>query len=98
MKKDPRDVIIRPMISEKSTELMEDNKYTFVVSGKANKIEIKQALEDIFDVQVQKVNTANYKGKMKRLGRFPAGKKPAWKKAIITLAEGSKPIELFESR
>ncbi len=98
MKKDPRDVIIRPMISEKSTELMEDNKYTFVVSGKANKIEIKQALEDIFGVQVQKVNTANYKGKMKRLGRFPAGKKPAWKKAIITLAEGSKPIELFESR
>ncbi len=98
MKKNPRDVIIRPLISEKSTELMEDNKYTFVVSGKANKIEIKQALEEIFDVQVKSVNTANYKGKVKRLGRFPEGKKASWKKAIITLAEGSKPIELFESR
>ncbi len=98
MKKDPRDVIIRPLISEKSTEMMEDNKYTFVVSGKANKIEIKQALEAIFGVQVKSVNTANYKGKMKRLGRFPEGKQASWKKAIITLAEGSKPIELFESR
>ncbi len=98
MKKDPRDVIIRPLISEKSTELIEESKYTFVVSGKANKIEIKQALEEIFDVQVKSVNTANYKGKMKRLGRFPEGKQPAWKKAIITLAEGSKQIELFESR
>ncbi len=98
MKKDPRDVIIRPLISEKSTDLMEDNKYTFVVSGKANKVEIKQALEEIFGVQVKAVNTANYKGKVKRLGRFPEGKQPSWKKAIITLAEGSKPIELFESR
>ncbi len=96
--RDARDVIIRPLISEKSTDLMEDNKYTFVVSEKANKIEIKQALEEIFGVEVEKVNTANFKGKKKRLGRFPEGKQPSWKKAIITLAEGSKPIELFESR
>lgn len=98
MKKDPRDVIVRPLISEKSTDMMEDNKYTFVVSGKANKIEIKNALESIFDVQVQSVNTANYNGKKKRLGRFPEGKQASWKKAIITLSESSKPIELFESR
>ena len=98
MKKDPRDIIVRPLISEKSTDMMEENKYTFVVSSKANKIEIKNALESIFDVQVQSVNTANYKGKRKRLGRFPEGKQPSWKKAIITLSESSKPIELFESR
>ncbi len=96
--KEARDIIIRPLISEKSSDLMENNKYTFVVSGKANKIEIKKALESIFDVHVQSVNTANYKGKTKRLGRFPEGKQPNWKKAVITLAEGSKPIELFESR
>ena len=96
--KDSRDVIIRPLISEKSSDLMEDNKYTFVVSGKANKIEIKRALEEIFDVTVKSVNTANFKGKRKRLGRYPMGKQPSWKKAVITLAEGSKPIELFESR
>ena len=96
--KDSRDVIIRPLISEKSSDLMEDNKYTFVVSGKANKIEIKRALEEIFDVKVKSVNTANFKGKRKRMGRYPMGKQPSWKKAVITLAEGSKPIELFESR
>ncbi len=96
--RDSRDIIIRPLISEKTTDMMENNKYTFVVSSRANKIEIKRALEDIFDVQVKAVNTVNLKGKVKRLGRFPEGKKPSWKKAIITLAEDSKPIELFESR
>jgi large subunit ribosomal protein L23 len=96
--RDSRDIIIRPLISEKSSDLMEDNKYTFVVSGRANKIEIKRALEEIFDVKVKAVNTANFKGKKKRLGRYPEGKQPSWKKAVITLAEGSKPIELFESR
>lgn len=96
--KNPRDIIIRPLISEKSSDLMEDNKYTFVVSGKANKIEIKRALEEIFDVKIKAVNTANFKGKKKRLGRFPEGKQPGWKKAVITLAEDSKPIELFENR
>lgn len=96
--KNSRDIIIRPLISEKSTDMMEENKYTFVVSKEANKIEIKKALEDIFGVQVKAVNTANFKGKKKRLGRFREGRKPSWKKAVITLAEGSKPIEIFESR
>lgn len=96
--KEARDIIIRPLISEKSSDLMEENKYTFVVSKRANKIEIKRALEEIFDVRVEAVNTTNYKGKRKRLGRFPEGKQPGWKKAVITLAEGSKPIELFENR
>jgi len=96
--RDARNIIVRPLISEKSSDLMEENKYTFVVSGKANKIEIKRALEEIFEVKVKSVNTANFKGKTKRLGRFPEGKQASWKKAIITLAEGSKPIELFESR
>ncbi len=96
--REARDVIIRPLISEKSSDLMEENKYTFIVSSKANKIEIKRALEEIFGVKVKAVNTANFKGKKKRLGRFPEGRKPSWKKAVITLAEGSKPIELFESR
>ncbi len=96
--KDARDVVIRPLISEKTSILMEENKYTFVVDRRANKIEIKRALEEIFDIEVKAVNTANFKGKKKRLGRFPEGKQPRWKKAVITLAEGSKPIELFESR
>ncbi|NLA10678.1 MAG: 50S ribosomal protein L23 [Firmicutes bacterium] len=96
--KDPRDIIVRPVITEKSMRLLEDNKYTFVVAREANKIEIKHALEEIFAVKVKAVNTANFKGKKKRLGRFPYGYKPRWKKAIVTLAEGSKSIELFEGR
>ncbi|NMD43342.1 MAG: 50S ribosomal protein L23 [Firmicutes bacterium] len=96
--KDPRDIIVRPVITEKSMQLLEENKYTFVVAREANKIEIKRALEEIFAVKVKAVNTANFRGKKKRLGRFPYGYKPRWKKAIITLAEGSKSIELFEGR
>ena len=93
-----RDVIIRPLISEKTTAMMDENKYTFVVDRKANKIAIKYALEEIFDVKVKAVNTANFKGKKKRLGRYPAGFQPRWKKAVITLTEDSKPIEIFEGR
>lgn len=96
--KDPHDIIVRPIVTEKSTKLLEENKYTFVVLREANKIEIKRALEEIFDVKVKSVNTANYPGKKKRLGRYPYGYKPRWKKAVITLAEGSKTIELFEGR
>lgn len=96
--KNPRDIIIKPLISEKSTSIMDDKKYTFVVDRDSNKIEIKKALEEIFDVKVKAVNTANFKGKRKRLGRFPAGFQSSWKKAIITLTEDSKPIELFEGR
>ncbi len=93
-----RDVIVRPLISEKTTAMMEESKYAFVVARDANKIEIKSALEEIFDVKVKAVNTANIKGKKKRLGRYPVGFQPSWKKAIITLTEDSKPIELFEGR
>ena len=96
--KDARDIIIRPLISEKSSDLMEELKYTFVVSKSANKIEIKRALDEIFGFKFKAVNTENYTGKRKRLGRYPMGKQPSWKKAVITLADGSKPIELFESR
>lgn len=96
--RDPRDIIIRPLVSEKSTALMEQNKYVFVVAREANKIEIKHALEEIFSVKVEAVNTANFKGKKKRLGRHPAGYQSRWKKAVVTLAEGSKPIEIFEGR
>ncbi len=96
--KHARDIIVRPLISEKTTDLMEENKYTFVVDREANKIEIKRALEEIFEVKVKAVNTANYKGKKKRLGRYPAGFQPRWKKAVITLTDDSKPIELFEGR
>lgn len=92
---DPRDVIIRPWITEKSTEEMEDNKYTFVVDKRANKTQIKQAVKELFDVDVKKVRTLNVKGKPKRLGRF-LGRTPNWKKAIVVLEEDSKPINVFE--
>jgi len=79
--RDARDVIIRPLISEKSSDLMETNKYTFVVSGRANKIEIKHALEEIFDVKVKAVNTANFK-------KSPVGKRQLllWPKAANRLS------------
>lgn len=96
--KDSRDIVIRPVVTEKSMGLLENNKYTFEVSRDANKIEIKHAIEEIFDVKVKAVNTINYPGKKKRLGRYPYGYKPRWKKAIVTLAENSKPIEIFEGR
>lgn len=90
-----RDVILRPIITERSTELMEENKYVFEVAPKSNKTEIKQAVEKIFDVKVESVNTINMKGKPKRMGRF-VGKRKDWKKAIVKLAPDSKPIEFFE--
>ena len=86
----PYDVLVKPMISEKTIALMEDDKYTFFVAKDANKIEIKQAVEEIFDVTV---NTRNQKGKVKRMGRF-VGKRPDTKKAIVTLKAGDK-IEVF---
>ncbi len=92
----PRDIILKPVITERSTELMEQNKYTFLVHRAANKIQIKKALEDIFDVKVKSVNTMNVKGKKRRLGRFPEGLRPGYKKAIVTLKDDSKPIEIFE--
>jgi large subunit ribosomal protein L23 len=94
---DPRDVILRPVVSEKSYALLDQNVYTFVVHPDANKIEIRQAIEKIFGVTVLKVNTLNRKGKKKRHRRLPKfGKRPDTKRAIVTLAEGQK-IPLFES-
>lgn len=91
--RDARDVLIRPVISEKSVGLLEENKYTFWVDPAANKIEIKNAVEKMFKVKVDKVRTMNVKGKEKRLGRY-VGKTPDRKKAIVTLKPGNK-IEGF---
>ncbi|MGI5822773.1 MAG: 50S ribosomal protein L23 [Dethiobacteria bacterium] len=93
--KNPHDIILQPLITEKTTALIEENKYTFVVGKNANKIEIKKAVEELFDVKVSAVNTINMKGKQRRVG-VHKGFRPDWKKAIVTLQAGSKPIELFE--
>jgi large subunit ribosomal protein L23 len=89
-----RDILIRPLITEKSTALMADNKYTFVVPLKANKVEIRQAVEQLFKVKVLDVNTIRVLGKVKRMGRNQ-GKRPDYKKAIVKLAPGQR-IEFFE--
>jgi large subunit ribosomal protein L23 len=95
--KDPRDVIIRPVVSEKSYALLDEGVYTFVVHPESNKTEIKQAIETIFSVRVAKVNTMNRNGKRKRNRRtFTFGKRPDTKRAIVTLAPGER-IDLFES-
>ncbi len=91
--KDPREVIIRPIITEHSYDMMENNTYTFEVAKDSNKVEIRQAIEAIFDVTVVKVNTLNVKPKVKTVRRIP-GKTRTWKKAMVTLKEGDT-IELF---
>lgn len=91
----PHDIIVKPIITEESMDAMADGKYTFVVDKKANKSQIKRAIEEIFDVKVDKVNTINVMGKEKRMG-VHVGRRPNWKKAIITLSEDSKGIEFFE--
>jgi large subunit ribosomal protein L23 len=91
---DPRDVILKPIISEKSYGLLEENKYTFLVAPHANKTEIKIAVEKIFGVQVVSVNTLNRPGKRKRT-RVGVGKRKDTKRAIVTLSAESKQIELF---
>ncbi|HHT46936.1 MAG TPA: 50S ribosomal protein L23 [Firmicutes bacterium] len=93
--KNPRDIILKPLITEKSTAQAEEKKYSFVVDKRANKIQIKNAVEEIFDVKVRAVNTLSVKGKPRRVG-VHRGYRPGWKKAIVTLTENSKPIELFE--
>ena len=85
--KDPREVIIRPVITEHSYDQMEGNTFTFEVAKDANKVEIRQAIEAIFDVTVVKVNTLNVKPKPKRV-RYQLGKTRTWKKAMVTLKEG----------
>jgi len=91
----PYDVVIRPVVSETTMMNAADKKYTFEVAKDANKTEIKTAIEAIFGVEVQKVNTMNVLGKMKRQGRF-VGRRSSWKKAIVTLTDASKTIEFFE--
>ena len=90
------DIIKRPIITEQSMAETEAKKYTFEVAKSANKIEIAKAVEEIFGVKVAKVNTINMYGKEKRMGRFPAGRRASWKKAMVTLTEDSKTIEFFE--
>jgi len=90
------DIILRPVITEQSMEHVDLKKYTFEVAKDANKIEIRKAIEEIFGVKVEKVTTSNIKGKIKRVGRYPDGSRPARKKAIVRLTESSKTIEFFE--
>ena len=94
---DPRDVIIRPVVSEKSYALLDNGVYTFVVHPSANKVEIRQAVESIFGVRVMSVNTLNRRGKRKRNRRsWTFGKRSDTKRAVVTLAAGDR-IDLFES-
>ena len=91
----PHDIIIRPIVTEQSMAQMAENKYTFVVSKQANKTEIKKAVEKIFGVNVEKVNTLNYDAKTKRMGRS-VGKTASFKKAVVKLTADSKEIEFFQ--
>ncbi|QSO47990.1 50S ribosomal protein L23 [Alicyclobacillus mengziensis] len=91
---DPRDLIKRPIITERSTALMEEGKYVFEVDRRANKTEIRQAVEKLFGVQVEKVHTLRTPGKKKRVGKY-VGFTSERKKAIVKLTADSKPIEIF---
>ena len=90
------DIIRRPVITEQSMEAVADKKYVFMVDVDSNKTEIKAAVEQIFGVKVAKVNTIRMQGKAKRTGAYPVGKRPDYKKAIVTLTADSKTIEFFE--
>jgi large subunit ribosomal protein L23 len=90
----PQDIILRPVITEKSSRLMEQNKYTFEIDPRANKIEVRDAVSALFKVKVVKVSTIYVRPKPKRMGAFQ-GKSRAWKKAIVTVAAGER-IEFFE--
>ena len=93
--KTAQDIIIKPVITEKSMDGLQAGKYTFKVAKDATKPEIKKAIEKLFGVEVDKVTTMNVNGKMKRLGRYE-GMTASWKKAIVTLTADSKSIEFFE--
>ena len=90
------DIIIKPIITEQSMEQGDLKKYAFEVARDATKPEIRTAIEEIFGVKVEKVTTLNMQGKEKRSGRYPAGRRPAWKKAVVRLTDDSKTIEFFE--
>ncbi len=95
MKKNPRDVILKPVVSEKSYDLIQyNNTYTFIVDRRSNKTEVRQAVEEIFDVKVLGVNTINRKGKVKRTG-WKVGKRADTKRALVRLADGNS-IDIFE--
>ncbi|NTW70700.1 MAG: 50S ribosomal protein L23 [Eubacteriaceae bacterium] len=91
----PHDIIIKPVVTEKSMDDMAEKKYTFKVSRDANKIQIKNAVEEVFGVKVEKVYTMNMQGKLKRMGKN-IGRRSSWKKAIVKLKADSKGIEFFE--
>lgn len=93
--REPRDVILRPVVTEGSTALQEDMRtYTFIVAREANKLEIRHAVQSLFGVRVESVRTANYQGKWRRMGRS-TGRRPAFKKAMVRLAEGDS-IDVYE--
>lgn len=94
--KNPRDIIKRPIITERTSELMANKKYAFEVDMRANKVEIKQAIEQIFKVKVTSVNTIRMPAKPKRYGRY-SGYTSEWKKAIVSLSADSKELEFFET-
>ena len=95
MSKLAQDIILKPVVTEESMMGTAMKKYTFVVAKDANKIEIAKAVEQLFGVEVESVNTMNVRGHMRRYGRYE-GYKPSWKKAIVTLTENSKTIEFFD--
>ncbi|MCD8201670.1 MAG: 50S ribosomal protein L23 [Clostridia bacterium] len=91
-----QDIILKPLLTEKGYDGITDKRYTFIVAKNANKIQIKQAVEELFSVQVKSVNTLVYKGKPKRQGRS-MGYTSEYKKAVVQLRDESKPIEFFNS-
>ncbi len=91
-----QDIVIRPIITEKSMIGIQEKKYTFEVASKATKVDVARAVEELFGVKVAKVNTVHVRGHLRRQGRYE-GYTKAWKKAIVTLTEDSKTIEFFES-
>ena len=95
MSKFAQDIILKPVVTEESMLGTAMKKYTFVVAKNANKIEIAKAVEELFGVEVESVNTMNVRGHLRRYGRFE-GYKPSWKKAVVTLTENSKTIEFFD--
>ena len=90
------DIILKPVITEQSMEAVDEKKYVFFVLPTATKPEIKAAVEEIFGVKVEKVNTIRMQGKAKRQGAYPIGRRASWKKAMVKLTPDSKSIEFFE--
>ena len=90
------DIILRPIITEQSMEAIDLKKYAFEVAKDATKADVKRAVEEIFGVKVESVNTLNVRGKAKRTGRYPEGMTRSWKKAVVRLTNDSKAIEFFE--